>query len=144
MGVIDTLASGVFADIFLGDEFFAEDVVFWPEGKESNRQEFTSSTGGQGAVVQEHALEGTNEAQGDGRTLVEDRGQAERKAFLIDLPVTANVSDPQNPKRPDKLKRIKDGVILTAVRLVAEDSATKRVLFVRKDTLATRESMRRQ
>ena len=144
MGIIDTFAEEQLADVFLGNEFFAEDVIFWAEGKKSNRQEFFSSEGNQGAVVQDHALEGTNEAQGDGRTLVETRGEADRKSFLIDLPVAANVSDPQKSNYPDKLKRVKDGMVLVAIRLVSVDAATKRVLFVRKDIRSTRESRRNQ
>jgi len=144
MGTIDTFAAETLADVFLGNEFFAEDVIFWAQGKKANRQEFFSSEGNQGAVFQDHAIEGTNEAQGDGRTLVEPRGEADRKSFLVDLPVSASVSDPQNPKYPDKLKRVSDGMILVAIRLVAVDSATKKVLFVRKDTVSTRESRRQQ
>lgn len=137
MGTIDTFAAEALADVFLGDEFFAEDVIFWAEGKDANRQELK-------AVVQEHAIEGTNEAQGDGRTLVERRGEADRKSFLVDLPVSATVSDPQNPKHPDKLKRVKDGMILVAIRITASDSATKQVLFVNKTTVSTRETRRQQ
>ncbi len=144
MGNLDSFASSKLANIFLGNKFFAEDVVFWPKGKESSRQEFFSSEGNQGAVVQEHAIEGTNEAQGDGRTLVETRGEADRKSFMIDLPVAANVTDPQNPKHPDKLKRVKDGMVLVVIRLVSVDSATKRVLCVRKDNISSRIVRRQQ
>jgi len=136
MGTIDTFAAETLADVFLGDEFFAEDVIFWAKGKGAG-QELK-------AVVQEHALEGTNEAQGDGRTLVERRGEADRKSFLVDLPVSAIVSNPQDPKRPDKLKRVKDGMVLVAIRITASDSATKQVLFVNKTTVSTRETGRRQ
>ena len=51
MGVIDTLASGVFADIFLGDEFFAEDVVFWPEGDGLKSLSTTTRLNGQSILM---------------------------------------------------------------------------------------------
>jgi len=144
MGIIDTFAAETLADVFLGNEFFAEDVIFWAKGKKANRQEFFSSEGNQGAVIQDHDIEGSNEAQGDGRTLVENRGEADRKSFVVDLPISAAVSDPQNPKYPDKLKRVKDGMVMVAIRLVSVDAATKRVLFVHKDNVSTRETRRQQ
>jgi len=136
MGTLNSLAASVASNVWLNDSFFTETVAFYPAGDNSAEQTFE-------VVIDESAFEGTNEAQGDGRTLVESRGEAERKSIIVEMPVSANVTQPQNALRPDRLKRA-DSSMWFAKRTLAIDSATKRVLFVDKQTKTKRQNRRQE
>jgi len=132
---LNSLAAKLATNVWLNDKFWAEDVEFFESGLSSNKQELK-------AVINDQAFEGTNEAVGDGRTLKESTGQKERQTIEVDLPVSANVSFPQDSQRADKLKRISDGSMWLAVRSISEDTATKRVIFVRGNTASHRQRKR--
>lgn len=136
MGAIDTLHETHFTEM-ASDAIFGEQVIIRIAGS-SSAQHIVN------VVLDTNALAGTNEAHGDGHTINDTRGRSERQSIAVEIPASVTMSDPVQPSRPDLLFRGSDPDSISsyerysAKRVLAKDSASTLVVFVRIASTSTR------
>lgn len=124
----------VFENAFSSTSHWGEELTFYPAGVKADKIFFNG-------CVDKAGLIGSNEVEGDGKSLVSAQGRSERRSCLFEIPkegrntndevVSIDIKFPQNDLRPDQIVE-EDGTIWNVKRLIGEDSGSRTILGVIK------------